>query len=66
MTFRAAASGDGGAAAFPCGPVPFANVIPVPGTIPGDDVTLAATMRGTSTGAASAQASALRDSRAAS
>jgi hypothetical protein len=66
MTFRAAASGDGGAAAFLCGPVSFVNVIPMPGTIPGDDVTLAATMGGTSTAAASAQASALRDSRATS
>jgi hypothetical protein len=35
----AAASGDGGAAAFLRGPASFANVIPMPGTIPSDAVT---------------------------
>src|SRR5580658_5177573 len=34
-----AASGDGGAAAFLHGPASFANVIPMPGTIPSDAVT---------------------------
>jgi transposase len=34
-----AASGDGGAAAFLRGPASFANVIPLPGTIPSDAVT---------------------------
>jgi len=34
-----AAAGDGGAAAFLRGPASFANVIPMPGTIPGDAVT---------------------------
>lgn len=34
-----AAAGDGGAAAFLRGPASFANVIPLPGTIPSDDVT---------------------------
>ena len=34
----AAASGDGGAAAFLRGPASFANVIPLPGTIPSDAV----------------------------
>ncbi|HEY2266828.1 MAG TPA: hypothetical protein VGI96_29695 [Streptosporangiaceae bacterium] len=34
-----AAAGDGGAAAFLRGPASFANVIPMPGTIPGDTVT---------------------------
>jgi transposase len=33
------ASGDGGAAAFLRGPASFANVIPLPGTIPSDAVT---------------------------
>jgi transposase len=35
-----AAAGDGGAAAFLRGPASFANVIPMPGTIPSDAVTL--------------------------
>jgi len=39
----AAASGDGGAAAFLRGPASFANVIPMPGTIPSDAVTPATT-----------------------
>jgi transposase len=34
-----AAAGDGGAAAFLRGPASFANVIPLPGTIPSDAVT---------------------------
>jgi transposase len=34
-----AAAGDGGAAAFLRGPASFANVIPMPGTIPSDAVT---------------------------
>ena len=34
-----AAAGDGGAAAFLRGPASFANVIPMPGTAPGDTVT---------------------------
>jgi transposase len=34
-----AASGDGGASAFLRGPASFANVIPLPGTIPSDAVT---------------------------
>ena len=34
-----AAAGDGGAAAFLRGPASFANVIPLPGTIPSDTVT---------------------------
>ncbi len=38
-----AASGDGGAAAFLRGPASFANVIPMPGTIPSDAVTPAST-----------------------
>ena len=38
----AAAAGDGGAAAFLRGPASFANVIPLPGTIPTDAVTPAA------------------------
>ena len=38
-----AAAGDGGAAAFLRGPASFANVIPMPGTIPSDAVTPAAT-----------------------
>jgi hypothetical protein len=33
-----AAAGDGGAAAFLRGPASFANVIPLPGTIPSDAV----------------------------
>jgi transposase len=43
-----AAAGDGGAAAFLRGPASFANVIPMPGTIPSDAVT-----PGTTTGAPS-------------
>ena len=43
-----AAAGDGGAAAFLRGPASFANVIPMPGTIPSDAVT-----PGTRTGASS-------------
>jgi transposase len=38
-----AAAGDGGAAAFLRGPASFANVIPMPGTIPTDAVTPATT-----------------------
>jgi hypothetical protein len=38
----AAAAGDGGAAAFLRGPASFANVIPLPGTVPSDAVTPAA------------------------
>jgi transposase len=38
-----AAAGDGGAAAFLRGPASFANVIPMPGTIPSDAVTPPAT-----------------------
>jgi transposase len=38
-----AAAGDGGAPAFLRGPASFANVIPMPGTIPSDAVTPAAT-----------------------
>jgi transposase len=38
-----AAAGDGGAAAFLRGPASFANVIPMPGTIPSDAVTPATT-----------------------
>ena len=38
-----AAAGDGGAAAFLRGPASFANVIPLPGTIPSDAVTPATT-----------------------
>ena len=34
-----AVAGDGGAAAFLRGPASFANVIPMPGTIPSDDLT---------------------------
>jgi transposase len=34
-----AAAGDGGAAAFLRGPASFANVIPMPGTVPSDDLT---------------------------
>jgi hypothetical protein len=34
-----AAAGDGGAAAFLRGPGSFANVIPLPGTVPSDAVT---------------------------
>jgi transposase len=37
------AAGDGGAAAFLRGPASFANVIPLPGTIPSDAVTPATT-----------------------
>jgi len=43
-----AASGDGGAAAFLRGPASFANVIPMPGTIPSDAVTPASTAQVTS------------------
>jgi transposase len=44
----AAASGDGGAAAFLRGPASFANVIPMPGTVTSDAVTLEATTGATS------------------
>ena len=43
-----AAAGDGGAAAFLRGPASFANVIPMPGTIPSDAVTPATTAEVTS------------------
>jgi Mu transposase, C-terminal domain/Integrase core domain len=43
-----AATGDGGAAAFLRGPASFANVIPMPGTIPSDAVTPATTAEVTS------------------
>jgi transposase len=43
-----AASGDAGAAAFLRGPASFANVIPLPGTIPSDDLTPASTAQVTS------------------
>jgi len=43
-----AASGDGGAAAFLRGPASFANVIPMPGTIPSDAVTPQTTAQVTS------------------
>jgi transposase len=41
-------AGDGGAAAFLRGPASFANVIPLPGTIPSDAVTPATTEEATS------------------
>ena len=44
----AGAAGDGGAAAFLRGPASFANVIPMPGTIPSDAVTPATTRKVTS------------------
>jgi transposase len=43
-----AAAGDGGAAAFLRGPASFANVIPMPGTIPSDAVTPGTTAEATS------------------
>jgi transposase len=43
-----AAAGDGGAAAFLRGPASFANVIPMPGTIPSDAVTPVTTTEATS------------------
>jgi hypothetical protein len=43
-----AAAGDGGAAAFLRGPASFANVIPMPGTIPSDAVTPGTTEEATS------------------
>jgi transposase len=43
-----AAAGDGGAAAFLRGPASFANVIPMPGTIPSDAVTPGTTAEVTS------------------
>ena len=45
---QAAAAGDGGAAAFLRGPASFANVIPLPGTIPSDAVTPGSTAEATS------------------
>ena len=42
------ASGDGGAAAFLRGPASFANVIPMPGTVPSDAVTPASPAQVTS------------------
>jgi hypothetical protein len=42
-----AAAGDGGAAAFLRGPASFANVIPLPGTIPSDAVTPPTTVQAT-------------------
>jgi transposase len=43
-----AAAGDGGAPAFLRGPASFANVIPMPGTVPSDDLAPVTTARATS------------------